>query len=308
MNMSFRILVGGLLLWLLHPIGTAQAQELEPGAYSPSPDGANIVVIIDSFSHGELSLDPSLPISDARADINTTAAGYVRTFGLFDRSANFGVAVPYVHANFSGLIEGEPQTAHRSAFGDTRFRLAINLFGAPAMTPREFATWQESPSTIVGMSLVVVPPTGAYDPTKLVNVGFNRWSFRPEVGFRRANGHWTFEADAGVWVFTDNNDFYGGHVRHEDPIVSLQGHVIYTFRPRMWLAYDVNYYTGGRTTVDGKLNFDLQQNTLGGFTFALPLTQRQSIKFTTSRVVRATIGGNYNTFGIGYQFVWLDHR
>jgi hypothetical protein len=284
----------------------AQAQELEPGAYSPSPDGANFVVLADSYSHGSLSLDPTLPISDARANINVTAAGYVRTFGLFGRAANFGVAVPYVHANFEGLIEGEPQSAHRSAFGDTRFRLAMNLYGTPAMTPQEFATYQES--TIVGMSLVVVPPTGQYDPARLVNVGFNRWSFRPEVGFRRAKGPWTFEADLGVWFFTDNNDFYGGHVRSEDPIGSLQGHLIYTFRPRMWLAFDVNYYTGGRTTLAGKLNFDLQQNTLAGFTFSLPITHRQSIKFTTSRVARATIGGEYNTFGIGYSFVWLDHH
>jgi len=283
----------------------AQAQELEPGAYSPSPDGANIAVLADSFSHGSLSLDPTLPISDARADVNVTVAGYVRTFGLFGRAANFGVAVPYVNANFQGMIQGESQNVHRSAFGDTRFRLAVNLYGTPAMTPQDFATSKES--TIVGMSLVVVPPTGQYDSTRLVNVGFNRWSIRPEVGVRRSRGAWTLEADFGVWVFGDNNDFVG-HVRSEDPIGSLQAHFIYTFRPRMWLAYDVNYYTGGRTTLDGKRNFDLQQNTLTGFTFALPITQRQSLKFTTSRQVRATIGGEYNTFGIGYQFVWLDHR
>jgi hypothetical protein len=294
------------LLWLLHPPGIAQAQQLEPGAYSPSPVGANFAVLANSFSHGSLSLDPSLPISDARADINITAAGYVRTFGLFGRAANFGVVAPYVHANFEGQIEGVPQSAHRSAFGDDVFRLAVNLYGAPAMTPREFATYQES--TIVGMSVVVVAPTGQYDGTRLVNVGFNRWSFRPEVGIRRAAGHWTLEADLGVWLYTDNNDFYGGHVRSEDPIGTLQGHLIYTFLPRMWLAFDVNYYTGGRTTLDGKRNFDLQQNTLAGFTFALPITRRQSLKFTTSRIARATIGGEYNTFGIAYQFLWLDHR
>jgi hypothetical protein len=182
----------------------------------------------------------------------------------------------------------------------------MNLYGTPALTPQQFATYQEP--WIVGMSLVVVPPTGQYDSARLVNVGLNRWAFKPEVGIRRATGRWTLEADFGAWLFTDNNDFFGGHVRSEEPIGSLQAHLIYTFRPRMWLAYDVNYYTGGRTTLDGKRNFDLQQNTLTGFTLALPITKRQSIKFTTSRQIRATIGGEFNTFGIGYQFVWLDHR
>ena len=141
MNTPWQILVGALLLWLLQPIGSSQAQELEARAYSPSPVGANIVVVVDNFSNGSLSLDPSLPISNAHADINVTAVGYVRTLEFLDRSASVAFAVPYVHANFSGVILGEPQTAHRSAFGDPSFRLAINLYGAPAMTPREFATY-----------------------------------------------------------------------------------------------------------------------------------------------------------------------
>ena len=306
MNKSFRILVGALLLWWLHPIGMAQAQELEPGAYSPSPVGANIILLADNFSDGSLSLDPSLPISNAHADINTTIAGYVRTFDFFDRSASIAFAVPYVHANFSGDIEGQPQRAHRSAFGDPALRLAVNLYGAPAMTPREFATYQEQ--TIVGMSLVVVPPLGTYDATKLVNVGFNRWSFRAELGLSHVIGPWTLEADVGAWAFTDNNDFFGGKVRSESPIVGLQVHAIYTIRPRMWLAVDANYYNGGRTTVNGQLNFDLEQNSLVGITYALPITRQQTIKFRATRVVRSTIGGDYQSFGISYQFVWLDHR
>ncbi len=141
-----------------------------------------------------------------------------------------------------------------------------------------------------------------------MNVGFNRWSFRAEVGLSHVIGPWTLEADAGAWAFADNNDFYGGKVRSESPIVGLQGHAIYTIRPRMWLALDANYYNGGRTTVNGQLNFDLEQNSLVGITYALPITQRQSIKFRGTRVVRSTIGGDYQSFGISYQFVWLDHR
>jgi Putative MetA-pathway of phenol degradation len=304
--MSFRILVGGLLLWLLHPVGLAQAQELEPGAFSPSPVGANIVVVADTFKSGSISLDPTLPISEAHANINVSAAGYVRTLDFFGRSASVGFLQPYVHGNFSGVILGQDLTAHRSAFADPGLRFAVNLYGAPAMTPQEFVTYV--PQNILGFSLAVVPPLGAYNGTELVNVGYNRWAFKPQFGFSHWTGPWTFEADLGSWFFTDNNDFFRGKVRSESPIASLEVNAIYTFRPRMWLSLDATYYTGGRSTINGKPNFDLEQNSLAGITFALPITRRQSVKFTGSRVIRSTIGGEWSSFGITYQFVWIDRR
>ena len=61
--------------WLILGIGllasgAGRAQELEPGAYSPAPTGMNIVVVADTYSSGDLSFDPSLPITDASARIN----------------------------------------------------------------------------------------------------------------------------------------------------------------------------------------------------------------------------------------------
>jgi hypothetical protein len=56
-------------------ISTAAAQELEPGAYSVSPVGVNIVVVANSFSGGDINFDPTLPVEDAKAKINTTSFG-----------------------------------------------------------------------------------------------------------------------------------------------------------------------------------------------------------------------------------------
>ena len=50
-----------------------------------------------------------------------------------------------------------------------------------------------------------------------------------------------------MWIFTDNNDFFGGHVRGQDRF-DLQAHVGYNFGPNFWLAADAIYYTGGRTS------------------------------------------------------------
>jgi hypothetical protein len=295
-----------MVLCLLMPIGRLRAQELTPNAYSPAPTGANLLILTDNFSSGSISLDPSVPITDVHANINTTILGYGRTLGVYGHYTNIGIAVPYVQGEVSGLIGGVPQSVNRTAIGDPRLRVAIDVYGAPALTPREFASYR--PHTIVGLSLVVAPPLGAYDSTKLLNIGSNRWSFKPEVAVSQTRGPWTFEADVAAIFFTDNRNFYNGGERTQEPIGTLQLHAIYSFRPRLWLAIDGTYYTGGRTTVNGKENFDLQQNSRLGITLATPCGRAQSLKFAYSHGARTTIGGNFDTVGISYQYLWFAHR
>ena len=81
------MLVGAFVL--LMPV-SASAQELEPGAYWPIPRALNIVSVINSFNFGDLAFDPSAPIDEASARINTTAFVFTRAFSLAGRSANAG--------------------------------------------------------------------------------------------------------------------------------------------------------------------------------------------------------------------------
>ena len=69
----------------------ASAQELEPGAYWPIPKGLNIVTAANSFNWGDLAFDPSAPIDEASATINTTAVALTGAFSLAGRSANAGI-------------------------------------------------------------------------------------------------------------------------------------------------------------------------------------------------------------------------
>ena len=71
--------------------------------------------------------------------------------------------------------------------GDPRFRVSVNLFGAPALSVKEFASYRQD--LIVGVSLQVSAPLGQYDDTKLLNLGSNRWSSDPNSGFQRPGVH-----------------------------------------------------------------------------------------------------------------------
>jgi hypothetical protein len=181
-------------------------------------------------------------------------------------------------------------------------RLAVNLLGAPALSLKEFRDYRQD--IIVGVSLVISAPTGQYDHTKLINVGTNRWSFKPGIGVSKALGQWTLEGAASVTFFTDNDQFFGNNVRQQDPLYALQAHVIYSFNPKLWGALDATYYVGGRTSVNGTLKDDLQQNSRWGATLAQSLDIHNSIKLYSSSGVVARTGTNFTTVGIAWQYRW----
>ena len=157
-----------------------------------------------------------------------------------------------------GRLQGANGTARRKRVCQFRVSAVGQSYGAPALTLKEFADWEQD--LIIGASFRVVAPWGQYDDTKLVNIGTNRWSFKPEVGLSKAIGPWTFEGTAAATFYTDNNDFFGGKTLSQAPLYSLQGHLIYGFRSGIWASVDATYFVGGRTTVNGVLNSDLQQN------------------------------------------------
>jgi len=298
--------VGVWLAFLLLTAGAATlpAQQLEPRAYSPSPIGMNFFGVSYLFSHGGATLDPSVPIENVTAQINGVAPYYARTFGLLGRLSNFTVVVPYAWGTVKGDVLEVTQSVRRSGFGDPQLRFAVNLIGAPALPPQ---AWRNrTPQTTLGASLTVLCPYGEYFPSKLINLGTNRWAFKPELGFSQPAGRWTFEVYAGVWFFTENADFFGGQVRTQSPLASYQAHIVRSFNPRMWAAFDFTYYSGGQTTLNGQRKDDRQNNTRGGLTFAVPITPHQSLKASWANGVTARIGTKFQTIGVAWQYIWID--
>src|SRR3990172_1835506 len=178
------------------------AQELEPGAYSVSPVGVSFFVATYNFSGGDVTFDPALPVEDAEATINTAVFAYVRSVNVLGRSGNVGIVVPYSVGHVQGSYIGELTEVDRSGFRDPLVRFAVTLYGAPAMDLKRFASYRQK--TNLGVSLVAALPLGEYDPTKLINLGSNRFSFNPEIGLSRALGKWTLELYGGVWLLTED--------------------------------------------------------------------------------------------------------
>ena len=282
----------------------ALAQELEPRAYSNAPIGASFALASYSHYSGPVLLDPALAAVDIKARINVYALGYARFLGLLGRTAQFSIAVPYAEADLHGEVVDSSTDVHRAGFGDMRLRGAINLFGHPALTPAEFA--KRSDVFSGGASLSVVAPTGQYEPSRFINVGTNRWAFKPDLGVSYPIGKWFTEAAAGVWLFTNNDDYLGGKRRSQAPLSVYQLHAGFSFRPGLWLAADYGYYRGGHTAVDGVANDDAQSNSRVGLALSLPLGRGWSSKLAYSKGTTVRVGGDYGITSIAVQYRWFD--
>ena len=297
---SARPILGACALWI--GVSTVNAQSIEPRAYSNAPVGMNFFVAGYVETRGGIAFDTALPIVDPQLDTSSLVLGYARALDLWGKSGKFDIIVPYTSLSGSAIYKGDPVQREIEGFGDPLLRLSVNFSGAPALTAAEFKSYQQD--LIVGASLQVSVPAGQYDNTKVVNLGSNRWFFKPELGASKAFGAWIVELKGAVTLFTDNTDFFNGKKREQDPLYSVQAHAIYNFGPGIWGSIDATYFTGGRTTLDGVLNPDLQRNWRLGATFALPLDVRNSIKFYASSGVSARTGNNFDLLGVAWQYRW----
>lgn len=297
------------ILWVVITLLAARvaAQDMEPKAYSASPVGANFLVVGYNGSTGGIVFDPTVPITDVDAHVRGVVVGLGHTFSLFGKLALASAALPYAWADVTGKVQEQAGETHRSGLADGRFKVSVNLSGNDAMTPREFAAAPRR--TVIGASLTIGAPTGQYYQTKLVNVGTNRWSYKPEVGISHPTGKWDLDAYFGAWFFTDNPAFYpGGSRKSQSPVVAIQGHGSYSVRRQLWIAADGTWYSGGSGKVgDGEPSASMNNSRLG-LTASLPFGTNSSIKvsYTTGVVVRT--GTNFKTVAVAWQKLWLSPR
>jgi hypothetical protein len=287
---------------LLLAASSASTAELEPRAYVNTPPGVNFLIAGYAYSSGGLSTASSSPLQDARLDMHTAVLAYARSMDFWGKSGKFDVIVPWSDLSGTALVNGSPRSRQVSGFNDPRFRLSVNFFGAPALSLEDFAKYQ--PDLLVGVSVQVSAPLGQYDPDKMVNLGSNRWFVKPDMGVSKAWGPWTLELSGGVTFYTRNDDYFGGKTLEQDPLYSTQAHLTRDLGLGAWGALDATYDYGGRTTVDGVRNSDLQGNSRAGATLALPVNRNNSVKLHASTGVTTRAGNDYDLAMAMWQYRW----
>ena len=132
-------------------------------------------------------------------EMETFPLKYLRSAEMLGKSARFDVWQSYQHARWNGTLDGVPASTSRSGWSDISLQLAVNVIGSPPVEREEFAQYGAANpvETIVGLAKVVQITTGQYINDKLLNLGSNRYTFRPQVGVLHNRKKMTSET---IWV------------------------------------------------------------------------------------------------------------
>lgn len=294
-----------LLSWsviILLELSHAYAQELEPRAYMNVPVGLNFIVAGYSYSVGGVLFDPAVPLDNARIKTHGALFAYARSIKVGGMAGKIDMIIPYAWLSGTADFMGEPASREVSGLADPRVRMSVIFIGGPALPLSGFKDYKQN--FVMGTSLQIYFPVGQYDPEKVVNLGTNRFTFKPELGISKTINRLVLELALAGQFFTINNNYYYGKTMKQDPIGSIQGHVNYNFRKGIWTALDGTFYWGGKTTIDGMAGDNLQKNTRLGFTFALPLNIRHSLKLNLSTGASTRTGSDFDAITLVWQYRW----
>lgn len=285
----------------------AHAQDIEPRRWSHLPIGGSFLGGAYAYTTGDIFLDPVLKIEDAEFSLNTAVVRYIRSFELLGKSARIDITQPWQSGRWSGLLNGAPASVGRDGWADTSLRFAVNLYGAPPLKGKEFAEYRARADreTIVGAGLVVQLPTGEYLENKLINLGTNRYTFRPQLGVVHNHDKWSVELTTAAWFYTTNDEFFNGKQMAQDSLFTADTHLIYTFRPGLWLSASLGYGLGGETIVNGAPSNNEQSNLGWGLALGIPINRSFGVKlgYIGTRTYAST-GSDTDTLTCAFSFSW----
>jgi hypothetical protein len=284
--------------------GDIRAQDMEARSYAVVPTNLHALAFSYTFSKGNVITEGASPVQDLKVTNNVLNLGYVQTFALFNKLTRVAVSLPYGFLNGSAKVLGVDTTGSRTGFYDGRIKIGMNLFGSPVLSPANFIRFQEH--TVMGISLVISVPVGQYLPSKLINLGSNRWGFKPEIGASHREGRLFYEAYAGIWLYTNNNEYFQKTSLSQKSVYSLQAHVDYTFKHGKYVALNGGFAEGGETYINNiDQNNSLQNWRIGG-TFSTPVfNKHQSIKAMINTGIATRAGQNYTAITLVYQYSWF---
>ncbi len=282
------------------------AQELEPRALTNIPLGTNFVAANYSFMYGNVLFDPVLSYEGVTSTTGALTVAYLHAFDFFGMGAKYNIGFSGVHAYWQGEQYNTDSSLVRVGPADLRVGFSVNVLGSPALTPQEYASYTQK--SILGVSFLMVIPTGQYYSNKLINIGANRWAFRPQVGYSFTSDTWIFEGMANIWLFSPNREFANGYTvgntLRQHPISTFKLNVIKTFKKGSWLALGGGWAEGGRAYVNDEKRSSDVSTLRYGLIYSVPINRHHSLKFSAITSARFQEGPDFDAYSITYQYGW----
>jgi hypothetical protein len=301
--MCKRLVFVFMLLAVLHTANLSYAQFTDPRYYDNTPVGVNQIELDYAYGRANASVDTSLTVEGAKLNLNQGTLRYTRYFSLFHRTAWAQALVPI--ASLNGSVSGTNIDRSIIGAGDSSYELVTLLWGGPALGVAQFANYRAT--TSVGVSITITAPTGLYNADKVLNLGSDRWSFKPEIGISHPFGpkqRWVVDAHANASFFTADTSYQGREILRQQALPGLEGHISYAFTPNLWAAFDTRYSFRGDTSINGIDQHNGQQNFALGTEMNVSLSPRNTLVFVFAKNLVHQNGPAYTGFSLKYIYSW----
>jgi len=245
-----------IITFILVLFSTTAFAQTDPGGVFYPPPGTDVFLFYYKHIRGyETYVDGTQVSHDASMQLDLSMfryAHYGKT-GAFPWSVN--VILPYGSMKLEKGVLDQTSTG----LGDPVLVGTIWLLDLPQ-------------NNLYGeITCYVTAPLGEYRNDRAVNLGSNRWSFKPEIGIGwKPLNKLSLELLGSVEFFTDNDDASpAAATLKKDPLYGVWGHVTYNFTKSVFLAGSAFWFTGGENELNGTMKNDETQTTSGMITAGL---------------------------------------
>ena len=255
------------IIMMLFPL-SSNAQ-VPPRFYWKSLIGVNAVPVIYMDISGNANpLDgANFVIPESNINASVAMGGYARTFTLFNRPAMAAALLPMGRVSGEASLFGQTFSQSTNGFGDPTLEFVIGLIGPPPIKNIPDSMRYE-PGFSLDLLVDLIVPIGEYDDDVPINMGQNRWYGRIAAPIVWQLGDWvpgrrtTLEFLPSIWLYGDNNDFVGQQLS-TDPKFQLEAHLTRDFHKHLWGSVDMNYFSGGQSSINGQGGEDLDMLGMG---------------------------------------------
>lgn len=256
--------------------------------YVAAPPGTHLAIFYyDHVSANKLYANGSKVSDDAnlQQNVGIFRGVYYTKLGPFTVNPQF--LLPFADATLDGAAFGNEETS-ASGLGDPILTATIWFIDDP-----ENKTW-------LGLSPYIYVPIGDYDDDRTLNIGQNRWQFRPEIGFAKGFENWHIDLTASVALYGDNDDYPGSSKLEQDPEFHMEAHLTYKNTDTFKTTLSWFHHREGETSIDGVDQNDALDNHRIGVGFAWCMTPQYQLIIKYRSDIEVENGFKQNSVGMRF--------
>jgi hypothetical protein len=224
---------------MLAMLNGAALADNDPKDYTQFPAGTNFMTLYLAHSWGdELYAQGNKTADDYKFRLYVGVAKLTsyRTFG--SRLFVGQIALPYGNVSIDWDSAG--------------FQQSSTQIGDPTALVGLWPYTSDDKKFQLGISGWVTAPLGEYDSNKAVNLGANRWVFKPETNITYQIKPGLFlETAAVLQIYTDNDDYLGSQIFEQNPVLTIEGHISKDVTSKLNISLYYFHHNGGETTIAG---------------------------------------------------------